>query len=79
MVLFSKWPVEKVHQLVWGSLGDYGKIGWQRMLKGLAKAPHVAQDVLDEFDWMQCIKRLVATRINVVMMRKVMHMMNNIY
>ena len=49
------------------------------MLRDLAKAVDVAyQDVLDEFDSMRCINRLITTRTNVVMMGKVRPMTNHV-
>lgn len=35
------WPMEKVHQVVWDSLQDYGRIEWQRSLTHLEKNPHI--------------------------------------
>ena len=47
-----QWPVEKIHQVIWDILHDYGRIERKRTLRELEEAPEVAyQDVLNEFDY----------------------------
>lgn len=46
----SRWPMEKVHQMNWGSLQDVGKFEWEKILH-LEKTLDVTyHDVLNEFD-----------------------------
>ena len=51
-----QWYVKKIHQYVWDSLLDYGRIEWKWTLMDLEKALDVAyQDVLEEFDSVWCV------------------------
>lgn len=43
--------MEKVHQMVWESLIDYGKTEWHKILQELTKAPYVYNDTLAYFDF----------------------------
>ena len=46
-----KWPIEKIRQVIWDALQDYGRIEWQHTLLDLEKALDVAdQYVLNKFD-----------------------------
>lgn len=68
----TKWPIEKMHQVIWDALQDYGRIKWQWTLSNLEKAPNVAyQDILDEFDSVRGVKVLIVTRSNFVVTWKV--------
>lgn len=45
------WHVEKVHQVVWDSITQYGRIEWQKILKDLEKGLHVNyNDILEIFE-----------------------------
>ena len=46
-----QWPIDKIRQIIWDALQDYGRIEWKRMLRDLEKAPDVANwDILSNFD-----------------------------
>ena len=48
-----QWCIKKTCQVIWDTLQNYVRMAWERTLKDLEKALHVAyQDVFSEFDSM---------------------------
>ena len=64
--------MEKTHQVVWDSLLDYGRHEWQQTLTDLDKTPDVAyQDALKDLGNVSCIKGLIVTHSNLVVIWEV--------
>ena len=64
--------MEKIHQVIWESLPDYGRIEWKQTLKDLEEAPDVAyQVVLEEFNSVWCVEGVIVTRSKLVVTWKV--------
>ena len=61
-----------MHQVVWDSLLDYGRLEWQQTLVDLEKASNMAfQDVRNESDSVWCVKGLIFTHSNLAITWKV--------
>ena len=70
---------EKMHQVIWSALQDYGRIEWKHTLSYLKKAPNVTyQDILKKIGSFFGVNGLIVTRSNLVVTWKVRPRMGTI-